>query len=170
MLQVPFSVVFLQPPSRTLLSEASGDDMRGSCLRDRAVVADRIHGGHPSAPPQTGIFYRCVVDEGLSAAQHGCYSVGANRACRCAARVPVAEYSDEKGQHAGLHWVNQCRGAKEPRSGVLMRVLGCLKMRNRSQFRASYFRGVANTLADDISRWKHDEIALSFHSYRPEIY
>ena len=37
------------------------------------------------------------------------------------------------------------------------------------RFRAKHIKGVGNTLADGISRWKHDEIALNLHSYRPDI-
>ena len=70
---------------------------------------------------------------------------------------------------SAVHWVNKCRGAREPRSGALMRMLGCLEMRNEWRFRAKHIKGVANTLADGISRWKHDEIALNLHSYRPDI-
>ena len=70
---------------------------------------------------------------------------------------------------SAVHWVSKCRGAREPRSGALMRMLGCLEMRNEWRFRAKHIKGVANTLADGISRWKHDEIALSLHSYRPDI-
>ena len=67
------------------------------------------------------------------------------------------------------HCINRCRGAKEPRSGALMRILGCSEMRNGGQFRAKHIKGLANTLADGISRWKHDEIAQKLHLYRPDI-
>ena len=70
---------------------------------------------------------------------------------------------------SAVDWVSKSRGAREPRSGALMRMLGCLEMRNEWRFRAKHINGVANTLADGISRWKHDEIALNLHSYRPDI-
>ena len=69
---------------------------------------------------------------------------------------------------SAFHWVNKCRGATELRSGVLMRMLECLEMRNEWRTRAKHIKGVAHTLADGISRWKHDEIALNLHSYRPD--
>ena len=40
--------------------------------------------------------------------------------------------------------------------------------RNEWRFRAKRNKGVANTLADGISRWKYDETALHLHSYRPD--
>ena len=36
-------------------------------------------------------------------------------------------------------------------------------------FRAKHIKGLANKLADGISRWKHDEIAANLRSYRPDI-
>ncbi|CAB1109801.1 unnamed protein product [Ectocarpus sp. CCAP 1310/34] len=70
---------------------------------------------------------------------------------------------------SAVHWVNKCRGAKEPRSGALMRMMGCLEMRNEWRFRAKHIKGLANTLANGISRWKHDEITAKLRSYRPDI-
>lgn len=70
---------------------------------------------------------------------------------------------------SAVHWVNKCRGAKEPRSGALMRMMGCLEMRNEWRFRAKHIKGLANTLADGISRWKHEEITAKLRSFRPDI-
>jgi len=70
---------------------------------------------------------------------------------------------------SACHWVARARGAREPRSGALMRMLGCLEMRNGWQFRAKHIKGLANTLADGISRWNRDDIANNLHSYRPDI-
>lgn len=60
-----------------------------------------------------------------------------------------------------VHWVNKCRGAREPRSGALLRMLGCLEMRNEWRFRARPIKGVPNTLADSIPRWTYDESAAN---------
>ena len=70
---------------------------------------------------------------------------------------------------SAVHWVNKCRGAKEPRSGALMRMMGVLEMRNGWRFRAKHIKGVANTLADGISRWDRADIASNLHSFRPDI-
>lgn len=66
---------------------------------------------------------------------------------------------------SAVHWVNMCRGAREPRSGALMRMMGCLEMRNGWLFRANHPKGLANTLVDGISRWKYDEITAYLRSY-----
>ena len=70
---------------------------------------------------------------------------------------------------SAVHWVNKCRGAREPRSRALMRMLGVLEMRNEWRFRAKHIRGVANTLADGISRWKRDEIGCILRAFRPDV-
>ena len=70
---------------------------------------------------------------------------------------------------SAVHWVNQCRGSKEPRSGALMRIMGVLEMRNGWRFRAKHIKGVANTIADGISRWDRNDIALNLHSCRPDV-
>ena len=70
---------------------------------------------------------------------------------------------------SAVHWVNKCRGAREPRSGALMRTLGVLEMRNEWRFRAKHIRGIANTLADGISRWKRDELSSNLHAFRPDV-
>ena len=69
---------------------------------------------------------------------------------------------------SAVHWINKFLGAREPRSEASMRMLGCLEMRDEWRFRAKHIKCVANTLADGISRCKHDEIALNLHSYRPD--
>ena len=70
---------------------------------------------------------------------------------------------------SAVHWVNKCRGAREPRSGALMRMLGVLEMRSRWRFRAKHIKGIANTLADGISRWKPDEISSNLRAFRPDV-
>ena len=70
---------------------------------------------------------------------------------------------------ATVHWTSKCRGGKEPRSGTLMRMLGCLEMRSGWYFRARHVKGVANTLADGISRWERDNVNRHLREYRPDI-
>ena len=50
-----------------------------------------------------------------------------------------------------------------------MRMMGSLEMRNGWRFRAKHIKGLANTLADGISRWPHDEIEANLRSCRPDI-
>ena len=71
---------------------------------------------------------------------------------------------------SAVHWVNQCRGSQEPRSGTLIRIMGVLEMRNGWRFRAKHIKGVANTIADGISRWDRNDIALYLHSCRPDVF
>ena len=167
-LEAPLLGCFSQPPSRILISDASGDGMR-FCL-------------------ESGTRWRIDFTEDIRARMR-------KRACSrddlsvnvfqllgmvvtaWALIVHAGARSEYPGQSilmrgdnmSAVHWVNKCRGIREPRSGALMRMLGCLEVRNEWQFRAKQIKGGANTLADGISRWKHDEIALKLHSYRPDI-
>ena len=70
---------------------------------------------------------------------------------------------------SGVHWVNRCRGGREPRSGAVMRMMGCLEMRSGWCFRAKHVKGVANTLADGISRWDRDSISAKLTAFRPDV-
>ena len=70
---------------------------------------------------------------------------------------------------SAVHWVNRCRGGREPRAGALMRILGCLEMRSGWCFRAKHVRGVANVLADGVSRQDRPTIAPNLHALRPDI-
>ena len=50
-----------------------------------------------------------------------------------------------------------------------MRTFQVLEMRNEWRFRAKHVRGIANTLADGISRWKRDEINSRLHVFRLDV-
>ena len=50
-----------------------------------------------------------------------------------------------------------------------MRMLGCLEMRCGWCFRAKHVRGVANVLADGVSRWDRSTIAPNLCALRPDI-
>ena len=52
-----------------------------------------------------------------------------------------------------VHWVNRSRGSREPWSGAVMRMMGCLEMRSGWYFRAKHVKGMTNTLADGLSRY-----------------
>ena len=70
---------------------------------------------------------------------------------------------------SAVHWCDKCRGPREPRSGSLMRVLGCLEVRSDWCFRAQHVKGVANTLADGISRWDRSAIDSNLRAFRPDV-
>lgn len=70
---------------------------------------------------------------------------------------------------SAVHWANRCRGAKDPMSKALMRMLGVLEMRNEWRFRAEDIKGIAQTLADGISRWKRDESGSNLQASRPDV-
>ena len=55
-LEAPLFCCFSQPPSRILISDASGDGMGGFLSRVWSVVADRFYGRHSGAPSQTSVF------------------------------------------------------------------------------------------------------------------
>lgn len=90
----------------------------------------------------------------------------------CAASAP--EYPGQsilmRGDNmSAVHWCNKCRGPREPRSGSLMRILGCLEIRSQWCFRARHVRGVANSLADGISRWDRSCVASNLRAFRPDV-
>ena len=70
---------------------------------------------------------------------------------------------------SAVHWVNRCRGGREPRAGALMRILGCLEMHTGWRFRAKHVRGVANDSADEVSRWDRPTVAPNLLALRPDI-
>lgn len=168
-LETPLFCYFLQPPSRTLVSDASGDSMGGYCL-------------------ETGLWWRIDFpdDIRLRLRTHVCgrddlsmnvFELLGMTITAWAFTVHANERSEYPGQSilmkgdnmSAVHWVNKCRGAKEPRGGALMRMLGCLEMRSDWRFRARHVRGVANTLADGISRWNRNEITHRLNEFRPDI-
>ena len=55
---------------------------------------------------------------------------------------------------SAIHWANRCKAATEPRVGALMSILGYLERDSDWSFRAKHVAGIANTLADGISRWQ----------------
>lgn len=168
-LEAPLFTSFLQLPSRIIISDASGDAMGGYCL-------------------ETGWWWRIDFTEDVRmrlrrrVCQRDDLSMNVFEllgmvVTAWALTVHVGDSPEYPGQSvlmrgdnmSAVHWVNKCRGAREPRSGALMRMLGCLEMRNGWRFRAKHIKGVANTLADGISRWPHDEIETNLRSYRPDI-
>ena len=168
-LESPLFCRFLQPPSRILVSDASGDSMGGYCL-------------------ESGLWWRIDFDEDVRARRRtkvnsrddlsmNVFELLGMVMTAWALTVHAGVVPDYPGQsvlmrgdnQSACYWVNRARGAKEPRSGALMRMLGCLEMRNGWQFKAKHLKGLANTLADGISRWSRDEIADKLLSLRPDI-
>ena len=66
---------------------------------------------------------------------------------------------------SAVQWVSKCRRGTEPRSGALMRLLGCLEVGSGWCFDALHVVGVENTIADGISRWEPEDIDGSPVSY-----
>ena len=168
-LGAPLFSCFMQPPSLTLVSDASGDGMGGYCL-------------------ETGQWWRVDYEEDVRVRLRtrvesrddlsvNVFELLGMVLTAWALTVHAGTRPEYPGQSilmrgdnmSAVHWVNKCRGAQEPRSGALMRMLGCLEMRSGWRFRAKHIRGVHNTLADGISRWTRDEIAVNLHAYRPDI-
>lgn len=168
-LEMPLYSFYLQPHCRTLWSDASGDAMGGYCL-------------------ETGKYWRMdfPTDVRQRLRQHvlGRDDLSINLlellgmvVTAWAFTVDAGTTPEYQGQSvlmrgdnmSAVHWCNQCRGAREPRSGALMRMMGCLEMRSGWCFRARHVKGISNTLADGISRWDHDRIAPNLHAFRPDI-
>ena len=82
------------------------------------------------------------------------------------ARDPVLMRGDNTPT---VHWVFKCRGGREPRSGALMRLLGCLEVGSGWCFDALHVAGVENTIADGISRWKPEAIDGNLRASRPDV-
>lgn len=73
------------------------------------------------------------------------------------------------GSDCAIHWVNECRGGREPQSGALMRLLGVLEMVGSWHFSAQHVPGVINTLAVGISRWPSISAQCKIVALRPDI-
>ena len=82
---------------------------------------------------------------------------------------PGASTLMPENNSSSVHWVNRCRGGWEPRSGAVMRMMGCLDMRSGWCFWAKHVKGVANTVADGISRWDSDSISAKLTAFRPDV-
>ena len=168
-LHAPLYSFFLQPPSRTLWSDASGDAMGGYCL-------------------ESGTWWRMDFDEGvrtrLRQKVRGRDDLSINVLELLGMVVTAWAFVGQTGaepmyqresilmrgdNQSAIHWINQCRGGREPRSGALMRILGCLEVRSGWCFRARHVKGVNNVLADGISRWDRASIPSALRSCRPDI-
>ena len=67
---------------------------------------------------------------------------------------------------SAIHWVNRCEESTECRSGVLVRILGCLETDSGWSFRVKHVAGIGNTLADCISRWQRASINVSLLEFQ----
>lgn len=54
---------------------------------------------------------------------------------------------------SAVHWINRCRGGKEPRSGALTQILGLVEIRGGWALVAIHVPGAVNREVDRISRW-----------------
>lgn len=91
--------------------------------------------------------------------------------CRLAGSRPT--YAREnilmRGNDQKRFRVMKCKWGKEPRSGALIRMLGGLEPRSGWYFTAAHVAGVANTLADGISRWNSPSISANLRHLRPGV-
>ena len=70
---------------------------------------------------------------------------------------------------SAVQWVSECRGGREPRSGALMRLLGCLEVCSGWYFDALHVAVVENTIADGISRWQPENIDGNLRASQPDV-
>ena len=168
-LDAPLLSFYLQPHARTLVSNASGDAMGG-------LYSETGRWWRVEFDSDTRSRLRSRVQEwddlSINVLELLAMVVMAKAFTVHAKKVPryIGECILMRGDTmSAIHWVNRCRGGREPRAGALMRMLGCLEMRSGWCFRAKHVRGVANVLADVVSRWGHPTIAANLFAFRPDI-
>ena len=144
-LSAPLLSLYLQPHVRTLWSDASEDVMEGYCL-------------------ESGCWWRYDFDENVRARVRpkvfgrddlsiNLLELLAMTVTAWAFTVQTATPPDYPGASTfmrgdnslGVHWVNRCRGGREPRSDAAMRMMGCLEMRSGWCFWVKHVKGVANS-------------------------
>ena len=141
-LDAPPLSFYLQPHSRTLISDTPGDAMGGLCL-------------------ETGLWWRIYFDDDtrnrLRAHVQGRADLSTNvlellAMIVTAWALPVdakvaPQYVGEsilmrEDNTSAVHWVNRYLGGRGPWAGALMRMLGCLEIRSGWSFRAKLVRTV----------------------------
>ena len=133
-LEAPLFCCFLQPPSRILITDASGDGMAGFCLE-----SDWWWWIDFTKDIRVRLRKRVCSRDDLSM---NVFELLGMVVTAWALTVHVGAWPEYPGQSilmrgdnmSAVHWVNKCRGVREPRSGALMRMLGCLEMRNEWRF------------------------------------
>lgn len=168
-LEAPLYSLYPQRPSYTLWSDASGDALGGYCL-------------------ESGLWWRLDLNANVRARLRSCKKHRDDLSINLlellgmviTAWVFVVQagsrptYARESIMMRGdnqtaVHWVTKCKGGKEPRSGALMRILGGLETCSGWCFTAAHVAGVANTLADGISRWDISSISSNLRRLRPDV-
>ena len=147
--------MYLQPHVRKLWSDASGDATGGYCLESgcwwrydfdenvRACVRPKVFGGDDVS----------IILLELLAMTVTAWAFTVQSATP--PDYPGASILMRGDNSSGVHWVILCRGGRggrEPRSGAMLRMIGCLEMRSGWCFGAKHVKGVANILADGLSR------------------
>ena len=168
-LSAPLLSLYLQPHVRTLWSDTSGDAMEGYCLKSgcwwrydfdenvRVRVRPKVFGRDDLSINLLELLSMTVTA--------WAFTVQAATPPDC----PGESILMRGDKNSGVHWVNRYRGGREPRSGAVMRMMGCLEMRSEWCFRAKHVKGVSNTLADGISRWDRDSISAKLTAFRPDV-
>jgi len=167
----PLHSFYLQPPFRSLFSDASGIAIGGYCRETgvwwRFDLDDDQHHRLSNSP-------NVVARDKLSINLLELLGMAINAATFLAAGHRPRFSRDTlllRGDNsAAVTWINKCRGGKEPRSGALMRVLGCLEMGSDWCFEARHVSGIDNEVADGISRWQpRSNIPYNLKRMYPDI-
>jgi len=164
---------FPQPPAYMLWSDASGDAMGGWFLEHgadsgiwwrydfstevRSRFREKIHGRDDLS---------INVLELLGMVVGAWVFIVQAKTKPAYARDSVRMRGDNS---SAVGWVNRCKAGKEPRSGALMRILGCLEMGSDWHFDSQHIAGSQNTIADGISRWAYDSINDRLHDAHPNV-
>lgn len=157
MLSTPLYTFVLQPPYRHLLSDASGIAMGGYCWETkrfwRYSLTDEqnarlVESAQESDTPRDALTINLLELLGMAITAYAFIADGNQPRHE---RDAILLRGDNM---SAVHWLNQCRGGRDPRSGAIMRVMGGLEVGSGWCFRAKHIKGVDNTLADGISRWK----------------
>jgi hypothetical protein len=70
---------------------------------------------------------------------------------------------------SAVYWVNKAGGARDPRGGALMRLLGALEWHSDWSFNAVHISGVKNILADTVSRGSYYDVASRLTMRKPGV-
>jgi len=162
-LNAPFYAHIQRPPVRRYLSDASFEAVGGYC-------------------PELKIFWRYTLDVKLTAElkrkarARETSSITINLLelfgmfmTAWVVQCLVGDRPNEKGAPilmrgdnvSAVSWVNRCGGSRDRRAGLLMRLLGRLEIESGWCHIAKHIPGVANTLADGISRWPEEQIKMN---------
>lgn len=166
----PMHAILDRPPVRTMFSDASAVAVGGYSAETgkwwrydlEAEQRARMRGSSAHSKDDLSINVLELLGMVVSAFN----LVVTEEAAPATPRDPVLLRGDNQ---SAVHWINRCRGGKEPRSGALMRILGLLEIRGGWKFEAKHIPGALNQAADGISRWNRDEVQANLSAICPDI-